>query len=277
MLRLFVIPLSLFLAACEDSLMGPEVMRLPIGEVTAEHNGFKVELLRYNLSWFPSDDSPRPALDNVFATFLFEITNRSDAPRSISLDHFLLRTLTDQLHEGPVWTVHPGGRMPRLEATTLLPGQTIEGWLTFSILRGLLADELLWMPQEDIAFAFQVPWFAGGRIEEAFVFGRLIDASGTALANTLITLTPVETVPGISGTITDVGDCTGTPYNAVEARTDELGWYRTTLTSNNADELCIDVHRTSETEPRAAGVVRPGRPTEIAETPQVRIDLVLQQ
>lgn len=52
-LQLLVFPFLALLAACEGSPMEPEVRRLPIGEVRAEFPGVEVELLKYNLSWFP--------------------------------------------------------------------------------------------------------------------------------------------------------------------------------------------------------------------------------
>lgn len=255
--------------------MGPDRRLVLVEGGTASFLETDVSLIRYNLSWFPRDASPLPQTDHVFVTVLFEINNHSTSSRSVSLESFVLRTLDDELHEGPTWPSLPHGRTPRLEGGTLPSGEIMEGWLTYEIPRSLIPEELLWIPREDIAFAIEVPWFQGGRSEESFVFGRVTDASGAPLVDTLITITPVRTLPVDPGPISDVGECRGTPQEPLETRTDESGWYEATIGSTHTDQFCIDVHRASDPEPRSAGSVKPAHSTELQETSEVRIDLTL--
>jgi hypothetical protein len=160
---------------------------------------------------------------------------------------------------------------------TLLPGEIVTGWLTYSVPRELLPEEILWAPTEDIVFAIEVPWFLGGRIEEALIFGTVYDASGQPVSNVSLGITPVETIPGIPGSEETVGECTGTVRSTIEAVSDATGSYQVTMSSVHGTEFCIDVLPASNPDARVSGAVRPGSPTEIEEIPQLRLDLVLVQ
>ncbi len=61
----------------------------------------------------------------------------------------------------------------------------------------------------------------------------------------------------------------------LDAVTDQWGSYELVVVSIHTTELCIDVHPFADSLHRAAGLVRPGRPSEVAEIPQLRLDLVV--
>ncbi|HJU86151.1 MAG TPA: hypothetical protein VJ788_02140 [Gemmatimonadota bacterium] len=270
--------LLLVLVACRNGPTGPDPTLVIVEGSTATYQGIDVSLQRFNLSWYPADDSPFPSEGDVFATLLVEITNRSAAPQVIGADQFALRTLSNELalHEGPVWALYDGGRAPRVEGFTVPPREALSGWLTFEVPRGLIAEELLWTPAETLAFALEVRWWLSAvRTDESLLFGYVRDASGSPLPGMRLTITPLETVPGIPGAETTVGDCTGVLHDVLETETDAGGRYEVTVGSIHSGELCIDVHPVGDPLHRVSGFVSPGKPSEVAETPQLRLDLVV--
>ncbi|HUG88646.1 MAG TPA: hypothetical protein VMP42_07755 [Actinomycetota bacterium] len=245
--------------------------------LTASFESLEVTLVRFNLSWAPADDTPLPPDRHGLVTVLLEITNRTEGMRAVTIGDFDLRTLADDLRTtGPTWSALDHGRTPRLMNATLRPGESTTGWLTYAIPINLLGDQIIWAPVEDHAFAIQLP-FGGGRIEEALVFGTALDRSGAPRADVHLTITPVETLPGIPGSETTVGNCTGVRYDAREAVTDEAGTYEVSIASLHASELCVDVLPDSDPDSRVDGVVRPASPTEIMEIPMLRLDLTLDE
>ena len=261
---------------CQEGPTGPVPTLVVVEGSTVTHEGIDLRFQRFNLSWYPEDDSPHPSDGEVFATLLIEVTNHSDTPRPIRADEFALRTLSNELpfHAGPTWTLHDGGRAPRVEGVVVQPGESLEGWLTFEVPRGLLPEELLWSPTERVAFALEVRWWLSAvRTDESRLFGYVRDAAGSPLPGVRLTITPLETVPGIAGADTTVGDCTGALHDVLEVVTDASGWYEVIVGSIHSDELCIDVHPVGDTLHRVSGSVRPGKPSEVAETPELRLDL----
>jgi hypothetical protein len=271
--------LLLVAVACWDGPTDLDTTLVVVEGSRATFHDTDVDFQRFNLSWYPTDDSPRPSDGDVFATLLIEITNHSGAPRSIRASEFRLRTLSDELlpHAGPTWALLDGGRTPRVADTTVPPGGSLAGWLTFQVPRGLLADELLWSPAERLVFALEFRWWSTARTEESLIFGSVRDASGAPLPGVRLTITPLETVPGIPGAETTVGECRGVLHDIHEVVTDESGWYEVIVGSIHSAELCIDVHPVADSLHRAAGSVRPGKTTEVAETPQLRLDLVVER
>lgn len=263
--------------ACERSTTGPDRSLVVVDGRTASFQGVDLTLLGFNLSWYPRDDSPMPGPGDVFATIQIEIANRSDAPRGISREDFVLSTLSDgpELHTGPRWDSFAHGRRPGIASATVGPGEIVTGWLTYTVPIGELAEDILWSPVDSVAFAIEIPWWGTERVEEARVFGTVRDASGAPAAGIRLTITPLETVPGIPGSETTVGECRGTLHTVGEAVTGPAGSYELVLGSVHGDELCIDVHPASDATYRAAGLVRPGGHGEIAETPELRLDLTI--
>jgi hypothetical protein len=137
-----------------------------------------------------------------------------------------------------------------------------------------LAEDLVWSPAEDHEFAIEIPWWGPERVAEARIFGTVRDANGTPLTGVPLTVTPLETVPGIPGAEATAGECTGTPKSVLEAVTDLSGTYELVAHWIHVTELCIDVHAGTDPSHRAAGRVRPGGRWELAEIPELRIDLV---
>jgi hypothetical protein len=64
-------------------------------------------------------------------------------------------------------------------------------------------------------------------------------------------------------------------HDVLEAETDPAGRYELIVGSIHSEELCIDVHPVGDPLHRVSGSVRPGKPSEVAETPQLRLDLVV--
>ncbi len=270
----------LFLAsvACREGPTGPDPTLVVVEGSTATHEGVDLQFQRFNLSWYPADDSPHPSDGDVFATLLIEVTNRSDVPRPIRADEFALRTLSNELpfHAGPTWALYDGGRTPRVEGMVVPPGESLEGWLTFEVPRGLIAEELLWSPTEQLSFALEVRWWLStARTQESRLFGYVRDAEGSPLPGVPLTITPLETEPGIPGAETTVGDCTGVLHEVREAVTDASGRYEVIVGSIHSAELCIDVHPEGDTLHRVSGDVSPGNATEVAEIPELRLDLTI--
>lgn len=263
--------------ACSGGPTSTGSSLIEVDGLTASFEGLEVTLVRFNLSWAPADDTPLPPDRHVLVTVLLEITNRTEGMRAVTIGDFDLRTLADDLQTGPTWSALDHGRTPRLMNATLRPGESTTGWLTYATPIQLFGDQIIWAPVEDHAFALQLPWFGGGRIGEVLVFGTALDRSGAPRADLHLTITPVETVPGIPGSETIVGDCTGVRYDAREAVTDEAGTYEVSFATVHASELCVDVLPDSDPDSRVDGVVRPGRPTEIMEIPMLRLDLTLDE
>ena len=156
------------------------------------------------------------------------------------------------------------------------PGESLEGWLTFEVPRSLLPEELLWLPTERVAFALEVRWWLStARTQESRLFGYVRDAEGSPVPGVPLTITPLETVPGIPGSETTVGDCTGVLHSIREAVTDASGRYEVIVGSIHSAELCIDVHPEGDTLHRVSGDVSPGNATEVAEIPELRLDLTI--
>ncbi len=270
--------LLLLSGACPDSPTGPDPTLVVVEGSTATHQDIDVRLERFNLSWYPGDDSPFPSEGDVFVTLLIEITNRSDAPWPIRPDEFALRTLTNELplHAGPTWRLYHGGRTPRVGGRSVPPGKSVAGWLTFEVPRGLVPEELLWSPTPDVVFGVEVRWWLfTSRTDESLLFGYVRDASGSPLSGMRLTITPLETVPGIPGAEMTVGDCTGVLHTILEAETDASGRYEMIVGSIHTGELCIDVHAVGDSLHRVSGSVRPGNPSELEEVPQLRLDLTV--
>lgn len=260
--------------------MEPEVIRLPIGTVTAAFDGLEIALLKHNLGWYPRDESPLPADGEVFTTFLVRVRNGSAEPRSLEPTDFGYRTLAFPLGTGPVWDTVPEGRPPRLEASMLAPGEEFDGWLTYRVPQGEYPDELLWSPNPDVTFAIYLPPVgSSSRFQRALVFGRVTDAAGNPVPGAEVLVTPVD--PDIPGDPSRVGDCTGTPLFAEQATTDPSGWYSVPLETHLSDRLCVEVQARARltsglVEGRAGGgVVVPSQTTAFAEAPEVRVDVVL--
>lgn len=263
---------------CREGPTGPDPTHVVVEGSTATYEDIDLRFQRFNLSWFPRDDSPPPSNGDVFATLMIEVTNRSDAPRTIREDEFDLRTLSNELplHAGPTWTLHAGGRTPRMEGMVVPPGESLTGWLTFEVPRGPIAEELLWSPTEQISFALEVRWWLSTvRTAQSRVFGYVRDAAGSPLPAVRLTITSLETEPGIPAAETTVGDCTGVVHPILEVATDASGWYDVTVGSIHSDESCIDLHPVGDTLHRVSGSVRPGKPSEVAETPELRLDLTV--
>ncbi len=150
------------------------------------------------------------------------------------------------------------------------------GWLTYSVPIGELAEDLLWSPAESLAFAIEIPWWEGAeRVDDARVFGTVRDETGAPLAGVSLTVTPLETEPGIPGVEDVVGECRGVLHEVREAATDASGFYELIVSSIHSAELCIDIHPATDSTYRVAGLVRPGGHGELAETPELRLDLVI--
>lgn len=265
---------------CREAPTGPDPTLVVVDGSIATHEDVDLRFQRFNLSWYPADDSPHPSDGNVFATLLIEVTNRSDAPRRIRSDEFVLRTLSNELpfHAGPIWLLHDGGRTPRVEGMVVPPGESLEGWLTFEVPRGLLAEELVWSPTERLSFALEVRWYLStARTQESRLFGYVHDAAGSPLPDVPLTITPLETEPGIPGAETTMGDCTGVLHSIREAVTDMSGRYEVIVGSIHSAELCIDVHPEGDTLHRVSGDVSPGNATEVAEIPELRLDLTIRE
>lgn len=267
-------------AGCEDSPLQPDITRLAIGTVTAEFHGLEVELLKYNLSWFPRDESPRPEETEVFTTFHIRVRNGSTESRALRRTDFRYRTLVFPVGNGPVWDSFDGGRTPRLEEGTLGPQEEVRGWLTYRVSKGEYADELLWWPQQDVAFAIYLPPDgSASRFQHSLVFGRVTDAEGRPVEGAQVLVTPVD--PDVSGNISEVGNCAGGPRSIQEVHTDLSGWYRASLESHLSDRLCIDVQVMAPpgsglADARAGGgIVVPGQETAFAQAPEIRIDVTL--
>lgn len=280
-MRIACLPYGFLLLAsvgCQEGPTGPDPSLVVVEGSTATHEGVDLQFQRFNLSWYPADDSPHPSEGDVFATLLIEVTNRSDVPRPIRADEFALRTLSNELpfHAGPRWALYGGGRTPRVEGVVIPPGASLEGWLTFEVPRGLLAEELLWSPTEQRSFALEVRWWLStSRTQESRLFGYVRDAAGSPLSGVPLTITPLETEPGIPGAETTVGDCTGVLHEVREAVTDASGRYEVIVGSIHSAELCIDVHPEGDALHRVSGDVSPGNATEVAEIPELRLDLTI--
>ena len=263
---------------CREGPTGPDSTLVVVEGSIASFQDTDVHLQRFNLSWYPRDDSPHPSDGDVFATLLIEVTNRSDASRLIRADEFALRTLSNELpfHAGPTWTLYGGGRTPRVEGVVVPPGESFSGWLTFEVPRRLLAEELLWSPTELLSFALEIRWWLStARTQESRLFGYVRDAAGSPLPGVSLTITPLETVPGIPGEETTVGNCTGALHEVREAVTDASGRYEVIVGSIYTGELCIDVHPEGDTLHRVSGDVGPGNSSELAEIPELRLDLTI--
>jgi hypothetical protein len=261
---------------CREGPTGSDPSLVVVEGSTATYQDVDVHFQRFNLSWYPTDDLPFPSDGDVFATLLVEVVNRSDSPRHIQADEFALRTLSNELpfHSGPTWRLYAGGRAPSVEGTAVPPGESITGWLAFEVPRGLLAEELVWSPVEGLAFVLEVRWWIfTSRIDESLLFGYVRERDGSPLPGVQLTVTPLETEPGIPGSETTVGDCTGVLHDVHEAVTDASGRYEVIVGSIHTAELCIDVHPLGDPLHRVSGSVRPGNTSEVQETPQLRLDL----
>jgi hypothetical protein len=263
--------------ACRGSTTGPDPSLVVAEGRNASFQGIDLTLLAFNLSWYPRDDSPMPGPGEVFATIQIEITNRSDAPRRVSREDFLLSTLSDgpEFHTGPRWDSFAQGRRPRIDESTVSPGETVTGWLTYPVPMGELAEDILWSPVDSLAFAIEIPWWGTERLDDARIFGTVRDETGAPLAGVPLTVTPLETEPGIPGVEDHVGRCTGVLHAVREAVTDASGFYELIVSSIHSAELCIDVHPAADAKYRVAGQVRPGGHGEIAEDPELRLDLTV--
>jgi hypothetical protein len=263
--------LSKFLLNCSSSPFEPVIVH----GVTAEFENLEVSLALYNTSWYPRDAGPLPPRDTVLMTFLIHAANNSSVSRLVGPSDFRLRTLEGTPHEGPLWNPVSVGRNPPLQAVRLAPGETTQGWLTYSVPLGSLVDELIWAPRPRVAFAIQLPPPSDSfsRIAYAVVFGQVRDSQGSPLANALLEVNIVE-VPGVPGSISTIGDCSGTLINTQESVTNQEGWYEDTLSSTA--QLCIDVRLASPpANARSSGRVVPSAPHPVAELPEVRIEIVV--
>lgn len=269
------------LVGCEGSPVASEPELVVVKGVAVRHDdGLELRLVRYNESWYPRDDAPRPEPGEVFMTFLVEVRNGGTDIVSSSPNDFALRTFEGTRHEGPVWVPHPVGREPVLPGATLAPGESVEGWLTFHVAELARLDELLWQPGRDVIYAINLPPpHPVRRWGEALVFGSVEDATGAPVPGAEIVVTPLQ-VPGIPGHVTAVGACTGTPLTTWETKTGVNGWYEQPLSAVHVDRMCVDVQVIPASETglppaRAAGTVRLGLPIPMIEPPEVRVDLTV--
>lgn len=114
------------LVGCEGSPVASEPELVVVKGVAVRHDdGMELRLLRYNESWYPRDDAPRPEPGEVFMTFLVEVRNGGADVLSSSPNHFALRTFEGTRHEGPVRVPRAGGREPALAGATLPPGESV--------------------------------------------------------------------------------------------------------------------------------------------------------
>jgi hypothetical protein len=171
--------------------MQPEITRLPIGTVTADFEGLEIELLKYNLGWFPRDESPPPpAEDEVFTTFFIRVRNGSVRPHAVLPASFRYRTIAESPGRGPTWDASLEGRAPGLQEGVLAPGDEVEGWVTYRVPKGEIPDELLWSPSPDVAFAIYLPPVRSlSRIERALVFGRVTEEAGNPVPGVEVQVT----------------------------------------------------------------------------------------
>lgn len=275
------------LMACDDSPLEEDLQDTLIAEGdTVSFEGLQATIAKFNTSWVPFEGSVSPPPGETLVTLRLEITNRSDGPRSLSDDDFTLMAMSFNFGPGDdsrVVVALPGGREPRLTDATLAPGETVRGWLTYSLPRRLDPSEVLWNPRPGEILRIEVPLFVsrGGRIESSLVFGRVTDPDGNPQPGTRLEISPVETFPGIVGVDSVIGDCVGNPVNVRQVVTSEAGWYQDTVRTALGDEFCIDVHALTdvgELRPsRASGIVRSISADNLfAEIPRVRIDLTLE-
>lgn len=142
-----------------------------------------------------------------------------------------------------------------------------------------------WIPFEgwlssNVTLGIEVPFFSQGRIESSLVFGRVTDLGGEPRSEVALRITPVMTIPRISGGDSVVGQCRGAVASAHQVITDRAGWYRDTISTVSGDQYCIDVRVASEDGggTRSSGIVRPssiGNP--LVEIPRARIDLMVEE
>jgi len=277
--------------ACDDSPLEGDPQNSVIAEGdTVSFEGLEATLGRFNAGWVPLPSEgfegfAFPPPDDVLMTFRIEITNLSNTPRSFSAESFSLRaipfTFGSEGGEETIMSVLPDGRIPRLADERLDPGETIQGWLTYSVPRRLDPWQILWRPRSDVTLGIDVPSFAQGRIESSLVFGRVTGPGGNPRPGLVLEISPVETFPGIPGVDSLVGQCRGKPASVRQVVTDDTGWYQDTISVFIGDEFCIDVRAVSDDgemgQTRSSGIVRMGSiGNPFAEIPRVRIDLQLE-
>jgi len=276
--------------SCGDSPLEEEPQNSLIAEGdTVSFEGLEATIERFNVGWFPLPSEGLegfafPPPDDVFMTFRIEITNLSNAPRSFSAESFSLRAIPFTFGsvggEETIVSALPDGRIPRLADERLDPGETIQGWLTYSVPRRLDPWQILWRPRSDVTLGIDVPFFARGRIESSLVFGRVTGPRGNPRPGVMLEISPVVTFPQNIDSL--VGQCRGIPASDRRVVTDETGWYQDTISTVDGDEFCIDVRAVSgdgeANQKRSSGTVRPGSiGNPFVEISRVRIDLTLEE
>src|SRR5687767_8674199 len=62
---------------CREGPTGPDPTLVVVEGSTATHEGVDLQFQRFNLSWYPADESPHPSDGDVFATLLIEEIGRA--------------------------------------------------------------------------------------------------------------------------------------------------------------------------------------------------------
>lgn len=264
---------------CSRSPVEPEDVVVVV-QNAARFEGISVELVKYNFSWYPRDDSPPPPEGFLFVTVQLIVGNESDRSRSIEAASFLWRTLAPgRPGEGPTWSSTPAGRSPRLVDGELQPGEAMEGWLTFRVPRDEYADQVVWQPRRGVKIAFDIPLSqATPRFDyRGTIFGRVTSPAGTGVANAAIVLTLVD--PSYGDSV--VGACVGAVQAASQLTTDPSGWYEAAIQLPSGSRLCVHVQVFPPEDSGlgasriSGGTLITAQPSPDREPPELRVDATL--
>ena len=92
---------------------------------------------------------PRDGMEMV--SVQIKVTNHDDAPFALYRGAFRL-ALSDRTRPEPL----AGGAAPIPYSTTVEPGGTVEGSLTFEVPSGTRIDGLIWAPERDVAYSLGI-------------------------------------------------------------------------------------------------------------------------
>lgn len=122
-------------------------VRAPAGATSMEVGSSVLSILSTDRG-MPIKIGSRPRAGMELAAVQVKISNNGNSPLPVYRGTFRL-SLSDRSRLEPL----AGGESPMPYSTSVAPGETFEGWLTFEAPTGTRMDSLIWSPERDVSYA----------------------------------------------------------------------------------------------------------------------------